>query len=95
MNDVIQPGQAKASCNATGLGCFLTFYTLPAGKRLVIEYASMNVCILPGQSARLTISTSVVEAFVDHLVNTTPVAAAPGYDGDRLQLGRVHHDRGR
>lgn len=79
MNDAIQPVQASiTSCNSPTIGCGpATIYTVPAGKRLVIEYASMSACMLQGQSATLTIFTTVNSGFVGHLVNVAP-AAGPG-----------------
>ncbi|MBA3354685.1 MAG: hypothetical protein H0U18_01850 [Pyrinomonadaceae bacterium] len=41
------------------LGCDETIYTVPAGKRLVIEYASMAAEIPVGQVASWNISTFV------------------------------------
>jgi hypothetical protein len=78
VNDAIQPVQAQASCLVNALGCLPTIYTVPAGKRLVIEYASMRVCVLPGQSATLSVATQVGDQAVFHYLNVTPPAAAPG-----------------
>lgn len=78
VNDAIQPAQASTSCLATTIGCLPTIYTVPAGKRLVIEYASMRVCILPGQSATLGITTTTGGQRVTHYLNGTPPAAGPG-----------------
>ncbi len=78
VNDAIQPIQARSSCLVNALGCLPTIYTVPAGKRLVIEYASMNVCVLPGQSATLSIATTVGGQSVFHYLNGTPPAAGPG-----------------
>jgi hypothetical protein len=78
VNDANQPVQAQASCLTTALGCLPTIYTVPAGKRLVIEYASMRVCILPGQSATLEIATTVGGQSASHYLNGTPPAAGPG-----------------
>jgi len=55
-----------------------TIYTVPAGKRLVIEYASMHVCVLPGQAATLSIATIVDSQSAFHHLNGTPPAAGPG-----------------
>ena len=60
VNDAIQPAQAAITCISPSLtiGCGpVEIYTVPAGKRLVIEYASMSACMLPGQTATLTVST--------------------------------------
>jgi hypothetical protein len=71
VNDAIQPVQAKAQCSTDTLGCLPTIYTVPAGKRLVIEYASMSACILPGQAAALSISTIVAGTLATHYLNVT------------------------
>jgi hypothetical protein len=81
VNDAIQPAQAQIACISPSvtIGCGpVTIYTVPAGKRLVIEYASMSACMLPGQTATLTVSTEVGSTLVHHLVNVTPPAAGPG-----------------
>lgn len=63
VNDAVQPVQPEGSCtvsNGFGVGCSLTlFYRVPAGKRLAIEYASMEFCILPGVAVGLAITTTV------------------------------------
>jgi hypothetical protein len=78
VNDAIQPVHASTSCLATTIGCLPTIYTVPAGKRLVIEYASMSVCILPGQSATLGVTTTTGGKTVTHFLNGTPPAVGPG-----------------
>ena len=78
VNDAIQPVQATQTCTTTAIGCGGTLYTVPSGKRLVIEYASLSVCALPGQSAQLSISTTLGGAAVEHFVNIAPPAAGPG-----------------
>ena len=82
VNDAIQPVQASGGCSSTSgtVGCVpaSTFYTVPAGKRLVIEYASLDACILPGQSAELSIFTTAGGVFARHAANIAPAAAGPG-----------------
>jgi len=81
VNDAIQPVQASASCSANPgvLGCApADFYTVPAGKRLVIEYVSMSTCTLIGGSAQLSITTTVGGGSATHFVNTAPPATGPG-----------------
>ena len=78
VNDAIQPVQVTQTCTTTAIGCGGTIYTVPAGKRLVVEYASMSVCSLPGQSAQLSISTTIGGAAVEHFVSIAPPAAGPG-----------------
>ena len=78
VNDAIQPVQVSTTCSTSALGCLPNIYTVPVNKRLVIEYASMNVCVLPGQSAQFSISTSVGGTSATHYLNTAPPAASPG-----------------
>ena len=78
VNDAIQPVQVSTTCLTSTLGCLPTIYTVPAGKRLVIEYASLGVCILPGQSATLNIATTTSGQSANHYLNGTPPAAGPG-----------------
>jgi hypothetical protein len=79
VNDAIQPVQASSDCTQVqALGCQPTIYTVPASKRLVIEYASMSLCALPGISAQLSITTTVGGVTTTHFVNILPPAAGPG-----------------
>ena len=83
VNDAIQPVQESTNCDlpASTIGCGpTTIYTVPAGKRLVIEYASLNAfCILPGESVVLSIFTSTGGgASVAHVANIAPPAPGPG-----------------
>jgi len=81
VNDAIQPVQASVSCTSPSntIGCGpATIYTVPTGKRLVIEYASMDACLLPGQTVELSIYTTLGSAFTRHYVNISPPAAGPG-----------------
>jgi hypothetical protein len=78
VNDAIQPVQVSTTCLTSTLGCLPTIYNVPVGKRLVIEYASLGVCILPGQSATLNIATTTGGQSANHYLNGTPAAAGPG-----------------
>jgi hypothetical protein len=78
VNDGIQPVQAHASCTTNALGCLPNIYTVPAGKRLVIEYVSAEACLLPGVAALFSISTSVGGQYVTHYLPGTPPANSPG-----------------
>jgi len=83
VNDAMQPVQINNHCsspqNTVGCGpAVAELYKVPAGKRLVIEYASLEVCSLPGQTATLHIKTTLGANFVDHTVGVTPAAAGPG-----------------
>jgi hypothetical protein len=83
VNDALQPVQVTANCATDPdfgtLGCGPgTFYTVPAGKRLVIEYASMDIgCILPGQAVTLAITTTTNGVDATHFA-MAPAAAGPG-----------------
>jgi hypothetical protein len=83
VNDAIQPVQIANQCTSpqNTIGCdapVAQLYKVPAGKRLVIEYASVDVCTLPGQTATLHIKTTLGANFVDHTIGVTPPAAGPG-----------------
>ena len=51
-----QPVTAEGSCSDSG--CTDTVYTVPAGKRLVVEYASITATIPPGKVARWRLFTN-------------------------------------
>jgi hypothetical protein len=82
VNDAIQPVQVANSCTSPNLtlGCSIGpfFYHVPAGKRLVIEFVSMQVCSLPGQSASMNILTIVGGSGANHSSTETPPSTSPG-----------------
>jgi hypothetical protein len=82
VNDGIQPVQAQGSCNTVSVGCGSgLIYTVPANKRLVIEYVSFTACGLPGLTAQAEILLTTVGGGgnnVAHALNVTPPLAAPG-----------------
>lgn len=51
-----QPVTAEGSCS--GSGCTATVYTVPAGKRLIVEYASLTANIPLGKVARWRLITN-------------------------------------
>jgi hypothetical protein len=51
-----QPVTAEGSCS--GSGCTGTVYTVPAGKRLIVEYASITANIPAGKVARWRLFTN-------------------------------------
>ena len=71
--------QAFLNCSGGGIGCSpaQTPYTVPEGKRLVIEYASMKVTLSEGQSAILGILTTLNGELVTHYFPQTQPALAP------------------
>ena len=57
-NPARQPVQKSSFCSAgIGFGCSATIYTVPAGKRLVIEYVSMSANVAPGLVGQLLVQT--------------------------------------
>ena len=80
VGDQVQPVQKQGNCQATQgtIGCQGLTYTVPAGKRLVLEYASMNACTLPETAAYMTVTTNVGGSFVSHSLPAAPPAGSPG-----------------
>ncbi len=88
-NPARQPFETNQSCSAGGaLGCQLSF-TVPAGKRLVIEYASMHASIPVGEVAELSIVTSVAGTFVEHVLPLTPPSVPFAAGGLVARVGQV------
>ena len=66
-NPAHQPVQANMACFADNvLGCSETIYTVPSGKRLVIEFVSMEAGLTADQVAQMTMKTTVDGAEVTH-----------------------------
>jgi hypothetical protein len=80
VNDALQPIAVTAFCTSqASIGCSPSvFYQVPAGKRLVIEYASFRVCVLPGQATGMSIRTTVGGNLVTHYLDSAPASAGPG-----------------
>jgi hypothetical protein len=95
-NPARQPVQAEGSCNGTLGGCLKTIYTVPAGKRLVIEYASMRANIPVGEVAELLIDTVVGDKVVRNgLPPTAPSVAFLGFSAANMgQQVRLYADPG-
>jgi hypothetical protein len=74
-NPAHQPVQAIVSCLADNvLGCSEIIYTVPQGKRLVIEFASMEATLTADQKAQLKLDTTAGGATVTHNFPLTPPA---------------------
>ena len=75
-NPARQPVQAFAFCSTTAgaFGCFNDIFAVPVGKRLVIEYASMDASLMPGDALRGSIITSVGGEQLEHRLTPTPPA---------------------
>jgi hypothetical protein len=72
-----QPVQAGKTCSADNVvGCQANIYTVPQGKRLIIEFASMDANINVGQVAQLEVQTTVGGELVVHRFPTTQPAVA-------------------
>jgi hypothetical protein len=97
-NPARQPFETNQNCSPSGgaLGCQMSF-TVPAGKRLVIEYASMHASIPAGEVAELAIGTTVAGTFVEHVLPLTPPSmpfAAGGLVARVGQVVRLYADPG-
>ena len=96
-NPARQPVQARANCSVTiETGCLPTIYTVPAGKRLVIEYASMDANVPAGELAQLAIATRTGGETVEHAFPLTPpsVAFSAGRAANVGQQVRLYADPG-
>ena len=76
VNNGLQPFQRNRVCTTTAgsLGCS-ALVPVPAGKRLVIEYASLQACILPGQAGYMVVDSTVGGFATEHVL---PLVVAPG-----------------
>jgi hypothetical protein len=74
------PVQVMGQCDMAGnaVACNAVLYTVPAGKRLVIEYASMEAALPVGQTARMGIQILIGGS---HFTHTLPMTAPtqPGF----------------
>lgn len=77
----------QGGCSSTEDGCNKALFQVPTGKRLVIEYASMNACLTAGETATMEISVVSSancqvgsECGVDRLYYTTMSAPAIATD---------------
>jgi hypothetical protein len=90
-NPTRQPLQAADECQAPSSGCGGTIYTVPLGKRLVIEYVSMTASIPVGEVAELRVQTTAGGAGIVHyLPLTAPAVLFNGFGrvstGQQLRL---------
>lgn len=73
VNEARQPVQAAVSCVVDeGSGCLRVIYTVPSGKRLVIEYASMKTKLEDAHISRMTIHTTIGGEEITHYLTPTP-----------------------
>lgn len=80
VNDGIQPFQFHATCTSPAgiLGCSPFGPPVAPGKRLVIEYVSLEACMAPGQATVVHVQTTVSGVLISHSLPLTPVAPGPG-----------------
>jgi len=93
-NPAFQPFQATAS-GAIGNSALVTLTTVPANKRLVIEYVSLSASVPTGQKVTGTVTTALQSGFATFAVTVAP----QGSDGFKdyyaaSQLVRIYADPG-
>jgi hypothetical protein len=101
VNDAIQPFQAAATCSATGGttgACSANIFTVPTGKRAVIEYFSgtglINTAPL-GQVFSVSLTTEISGVMQQNAVpNITINGTAGGGKGAWGQQVRLYADPG-
>lgn len=82
-----QPFQVQVNCNPSTIGtCVTTVYTVPAGKRAVIEYASASAFVGVGHRLLVNVSTTVNSVAVRNLLPSTELNNAA--TDDVLQVGQ-------
>jgi len=86
--------QARASCADDEGSCAVLIYVVPSGKRLVIEYASMQAHATGAQISRMRVSTIVAGEEISH--NLSPTPPAPTVDSETTigQVVRLYADPG-
>ena len=77
-----------------GGGCLRLIYTVPAGKRLVIEYASMKARITDAQVSRMSMYTTVGDQEVLHYLTPTPPSTIDNGETSAGQQVRLYADPG-
>ena len=95
-NPARQPFQARVSCSTTIDGCSEFIPSPPAGKRLVIEYVSMQGEIPAGQVATFQIDATAGGQFAVHDLGLSQPAVAFGFVGRVVvaQQVRLYADPG-
>ena len=93
VNDAIQPFQAQGSCTTSNSGaCSATLFTVPTGKRAVIEYFSGSAIMSAGQV--LSAGLQTIPNGLHHLVPTTPPAPNGTFPIQWGQQVRLYADGG-
>ncbi len=82
------PVQVMGNCDMSGnvVACNAVLYTVPAGKRLVIQYASMEAALPVGQTARMSIQILIGGGHFTHVGSNgsgSATFAISGYQRDK------------
>jgi len=87
----IEPFQAKTSCRlGGGSGCTSDIYTVPSGKRAVVEYASVIASLPVDNGVRVSVRTTLDSVEVNHQLYGSEVSPV-SVIGDRrgMTAGQV------
>ena len=81
VNASFEPVFVSGSCSSTSAtaGCFAPLYTVPVGKRLVVEYFSVSARLPAGDTARFSLAGNTVGR--EHFLPLLPPAAADAEAG--------------
>ena len=94
-NPARQPVQTKATCASDFVGCTVDLSSVPAGKRLVIEFVSMvGKLSIAAPNARLTVTTMVGSQQVNFACNGGTVLQTYGPEVVVSQSVRLYADPG-
>ena len=89
------PVHAEVNCVVDeGGGCLRLIYTVPADKRLVIEFASMRARVTDAQVSRMSMYTTVGGAEVLHYLTPTPSSTIDNGETSAGQQVRLYADAG-
>jgi hypothetical protein len=91
--------QAKASCDlGGGSGCTSDLFTVPLGKRAVVEYASVIASLPVDTGVRASVRATLDSVEVEHHLYSSVVSPVPILGGTRVmtagQVVRVYADPG-
>ena len=94
-NPARQPVHFAASCSVVKGGtCQRVIYVVPAGKRFVIEYASMEASLSDDRTPLMRISTTVGGQEVRHFLSIPPSVPGLGLPTSIGQQVRLYADPG-
>ena len=94
-NPARQPVQGAATCSVfEGGSCQRAIYVVPAGKRLVIEYASMEAHVSDNRTPRMWIYTAIGGHEIRHFLPIPPPVPGLGLTTSIGQQVRLYADPG-